>query len=195
MSDYDPFAEEDENTYDPFGGEYDPFAGDDQEYSTGRQSVVSFFEGATSWGTEADALLRSVGSDMTYDEALAETQKRQSAFRDDNEALATATEWGGVVAGFVVPGGIFAKSGQAVSKARQIATATAEGAAMGALYQVGAEDLETGERGFATGAVLGGGVGYLAVSSSSRTLTNFRRWRMSYVTSPAVAPTSGETRA
>ena len=135
---------------------------EDVEYSTGRQSVVSFFEGAIGLGTEADALFRSFGSDMTYEEALAETQKRQSAFREDNEALATATEWGGIAAGFLVPGGVLAKSGQAVSKTRQIAMAAGEGAAMGAAYQYGAEDLETGERGFATGAVLGGAVGGLA---------------------------------
>ena len=135
---------------------------EEQEYSTGRQSVVSFVEGAIGLGTEADAFFRSVGTDMTYDEALKETQKRQSAFRDDNEALATATEWGGVVAGFVVPGGIFAKSGQAVSKARQIGTATAEGAAMGAAYQYGAEDLETGERDFGLGLAIGGGLGHIA---------------------------------
>jgi hypothetical protein len=161
MSDYDPFAEENE-TYDPFGGEYDPFAEDDQEYSTGRQAVVSFFEGAVGLGTEADALLRSMSNGMTYEEALAETQKRQSAFREDNEALATATEWGGIAAGFLVPGGVLAKSGQAISKGRQVALAAGEGAAMGAAYQYAAEDLETGERGFATGAVLGAGIGGLA---------------------------------
>ena len=63
------------------------------------------------------------------------------------------------MAGFVVPGGIFAKSGQAVSKARQIGMATAEGAAMGAAYQYGAEDLETGERDFGLGLAIGGGLG------------------------------------
>lgn len=132
------------------------------EYSTGRQSVVSFFEGAVGLGTEADALLRSMSDGMTYEEALAETQKRQSAFREENEALAAATEWGGIAAGFLVPGGVFAKAGQAVSKGRQVATAAAEGAAMGAAYQYAAEDLETGERGYATGAILGGAVGGLA---------------------------------
>ena len=132
------------------------------EYSTGRQSVVSFFEGAVGLGTEADALLRSMSDGMTYEEALAETQKRQSAFREDNEALASATEWGGIAAGFLVPGSVFAKAGQAVSKGRQITTAAAEGAAMGAAYQYAAEDMETGERGFATGAALGGAVGGLA---------------------------------
>ena len=99
---------------------------------------------------------------MTYAEALAETQKRQLAFREENEALATATEWGGIAAGFLVPGGVLAKSGQAISKGRQIALAAGEGAAMGAAYQYGAEDLETGERGFATGAALGAGIGGLA---------------------------------
>ena len=138
MTDYDPFAEEDKNTYDPFGGEYDPFADGEQEYSTGRQSVVSFFEGALGVGTEADAFFRSVGTDMTYDEALEETQKRQSAFREENEALATATEWGGIAAGFLVPGGVLAKSGQAISKGRQVALAAGEGAVMGAAYQYGA---------------------------------------------------------
>jgi hypothetical protein len=160
MSDYDPFAEG--GTYDPFAGDYDPFADDDQEYSTGRQSVVSFFEGAIGLGTEVDALFRSAGSDMSYSEALKETQRRQSAFRDDNEALATATEWGGVLAGFVVPGGIFAKTGQAMSKGRQMAIATAEGAAMGAGYQFAAEDVETGDRGVMLGAALGGGLGLAA---------------------------------
>lgn len=160
---YDPFADEDDKAtaYDPFADEYDPFA-DEQEYSTARQSAVSFFEGAIGLGTEADALFRSVGSDMTYEEALAETQKRQSAFREENEALASATEWGGIAAGFLVPGGVLAKSGQAISKGRQVALAAGEGAAMGAAYQYGAEDLETGERGFATGAALGGAVGGLA---------------------------------
>ena len=138
------------------------FDEEEKEYSTGRQSVVSFFEGAVGLGTEADALFRSLGSDMSYSEALEETQKRQSAFRDDNEALATATEWGGVLAGFVVPGGIFAKTGQAMSKGRQIGIATAEGAAMGAGYQFAAEDVETGERGVVLGAALGGGLGAVA---------------------------------
>ena len=116
------------------------------EYSTGRQSVVSFFEGALGIGTEADALFRSIGSDMSYEEALAETQKRQRAFREDNDALATATEWGGIAAGFLVPGGVLAKSGQAVSKARQVGMAAGEGAAFGAFYGGMTEDLETGER-------------------------------------------------
>jgi len=148
---------------------------EEQEYSTGRQSVVSFFEGAIGAGTEADAFLRSVGTDMTYYEALKETQKRQSAFRDDNEALATATEWGGIAAGFVVPGGIFAKSGQAVSKARQIATATAEGAAMGAGYQLAAEDLETGERDFGLGLAIGGGLGHIAGRYAMKTADEIQK--------------------
>lgn len=132
------------------------------EYSTGRQSVVSFLEGAVGLGTELDAFMRSVGDDMTYAEALAETQKRQKAFREENESLATATEWGGIAAGFLVPGGVLAKSGQAISKGAQIGLAATEGALMGAAYQYGAEDLETGERGFATGAALGAGIGGLA---------------------------------
>jgi len=132
------------------------------EYSTGRQSVVSFFEGALGVGTEADALFRSIGSDMSYEEALAETQKRQRAFREDNDALATATEWGGIAAGFLVPGGVLAKSGQAVSKARQVGLAAGEGAAFGAFYGGMTEDLETGERDPLTGALVGGAIGGIA---------------------------------
>lgn len=154
-----PFLEDDN----PFLSSSNPFLEDDEpEYSTGRQSVVSFFEGAIGLGTEADALFRAAGSDMSYSEALEETQRRQAAFREDNEALAAATEWGGVAAGFIVPGGIFAKTGQAMSKGKQIAIATAEGAAMGAGYQFAAEDVETGERGVALGAALGGGLGFVA---------------------------------
>ena len=172
MSVWDEYDEKDKtgSIWDEYGEKEE-----DPEYSTGRQSVVSFFEGAIGLGTEADAFLRSVGDDMTYAEALAETQKRQSKFREDNEALATATEWGGIVAGFVVPGGIFAKSGQAVSKARQVATASAEGAAMGAAYQLGAEDLETGERGFALGAGIGGALGGIAGRYAMKTADEIQK--------------------
>ena len=135
---------------------------EDVEYSTARQSVSTFFEGAIGLGTEADALLRMMSDGMSYDEALKESQKRMSAFKEDNEALATAAEWGGIAAGFLVPGGVLAKSGQAVSKARQVGMAAAEGAAMGAAYQYAAEDIETGERGFMTGAALGGTLGGVA---------------------------------
>ena len=84
---------------------------------------MSFLEGAVGLGTELDAVFRSFEEGGSFAESLAETQKRQKAFREDNEALATATEWGGIAAGFLVPGGVLAKSGQAISKGAQVALA------------------------------------------------------------------------
>ena len=157
-----PFLDDEPKSTNPFLSERgNPFL-EDEDYSVGRQSIVSFVEGATGLGTEADALYRMIDEDISFTEALESTQRKQKQFKEENETLASVTSWGGVAAGFLVPGGFLAKSGQAVSKTRQVATAAAEGAVMGGLYQYAAEDLETGERGYGMGAVLGGTMGGLA---------------------------------
>lgn len=152
---------------------------EDVEYSTARQSVVSFFEGATSFGTEADAFLRSVGdSDVTYAEALAETQKRQLQFREDNPELASATEWAGIGASFFVPGGALVKGGQALSKAStatRVGVGMATGGATGAVYQAGAEDLETGERDFGVGLAIGAVTGGIATKVFTKSADEIQR--------------------
>ena len=127
-----------------------------------REGLATFLEGATGLGTEVDAIYRAMSEGLSYSEALEKTQSQVLQFQEDNAALSSALEWGGVAAGFLIPGGILAKSGQAISKTKQIGLAAAEGAAMGALYGAAAEDLETGERNTVTGMVAGGALGGLA---------------------------------
>lgn len=127
-----------------------------------REGLATFLEGATGLGTEVDAVYRAMSEGLSYSEALKKTQGQVKQFQEDNEALSGALEWGGIAAGFLIPGGILAKSGQAISKTKQIGLAAAEGAAMGALYGAAAEDLETGERNTVTGMVAGGALGGLA---------------------------------
>lgn len=162
----------------PNWGDDAPVEEEDVEYSTARQSVVSFFEGGLSIGTEADAFFRSIGSDMTYDEALKETQKRQAAFREENPELAATTEWAGIGASFFVPGGALAQGGKLLAKAStatRVGAGAAGGAATGALYQYGAEDVETGERSYGAGLAIGAITGGIATKVFTKSADEIQR--------------------
>ena len=121
----------------------------------------SFLEGATGLGTEVDAVYRAMSEGLSYSEALKKTQSQVKQFQEDNEALSGALEWGGIAAGFLIPGGILAKSGQAISKTSK-SVRGGRGCGNGPLYGAAAEDLETGERNTVTGMIAGGVLGGLA---------------------------------
>jgi len=135
----------------------------EEDYSDFRAGLTTFVEGAVGAGDELDALLRRVSGDAdSWDEAISASRADMAAFKEDNKNLATALEWGGMAAGFLIPGAAVAKTGQALSKAQQAARLAKVGAAEGAAYGFLAGEGEGRVTSAALGAGLGGGLGYLS---------------------------------
>jgi len=139
------------------------------DYNGVRTGIATFLEGAVGAGDELDALYaRMTGEASNWDEAIKGSRARMASFAEDNENLSTALEWGGMAAGFLIPGAGIAKTGQALTKAQQAARLAGYGAAEGAAYGFLSGEGEEGRlQGAALGAGLGAGGGYL----SSRLLT------------------------
>jgi len=133
------------------------------EYDGFRTGLATFLEGAIGAGDELDALLSRLSGDASsWDEAIEGSRARMASFAEDNENLSSALEWGGMAAGFLIPGGAVVKTGQALTKAQQAARLAKVGAAEGAAYGfLGGEGEEGRLQGAALGAGLGAGGGYL----------------------------------
>jgi hypothetical protein len=170
---------------------------DDVEYGGVREGLATFLEGAVGAGDELDALYsRLTGEADSWDEAISGSRKRMGAFAKDNENLATALDWGGMAAGFIIPGAAVAKTGQALSKAQQAKRMMTIGAAEGAVYGgLSGEGTEGRLQGVAMGIGAGAAGGFL----SSRLLAkNARSLRLTQTKQPTrylVAVTSGVRKA
>ena len=82
--------------------------------------IATFLEGATGLGTEVDAIYRAMSDLLSGTLWLLRKRKvTVLQFDEDNAALSSALEWGGVAAGFLIPGGILAKIRVYCDKLRQ----------------------------------------------------------------------------
>jgi len=137
---------------------------DDVEYGGFREGLATFIEGAVGAGDELDALYsRLSGESKTWDEAIGGSRARMKAFAEDNENLSTALDWGGMAAGFLIPGAAVAKTGTALSKAQQAKRLMTLGAAEGAVYGgLSGEGTEGRLQGVAMGVGAGAAGGYLS---------------------------------
>ncbi len=137
---------------------------DEVEYGGFREGLATFLEGAVGAGDELDALYsRLTGEADSWDEAISGSRKRMGAFAEDNENLSTALDWGGMAAGFLIPGAAVAKTGTALSKAQQAKRLMGYGAAEGAVYGgLSGEGTEGRLQGVAMGVGAGAAGGYLS---------------------------------
>lgn len=133
---------------------------EEEEYSAARGGVTTFLEGALGIGDELDAVARMLSEGDSWDDAIDASRKNAKKFSKKNENLSSALEWGGFVAGFLVPGAAVAKTGTALSKAQQVKRLAGLGAAEGAAYgALSGEETEGRLQGAALGGALGGGIG------------------------------------
>jgi hypothetical protein len=133
---------------------YDP-----NEERSGWQEGLQYAEGLAGqvaqgltlgWSDELAAKLRSITSDETYEEALADEQGNIERFREQNPGLSLSAE---IAGGFAPPARLLSLGGKAINTGRAITS----GVVGGGLYGAGAS--EEGDR--LTGATVGAGVGGL----------------------------------
>ena len=149
-----------------------------QEYGPGR----AFLQGLTmNWSDEAEAKLRSMMGEGSYDENLAELAAAKQAFEAQYPNLALGSEIAGMVPGMLVPGMAAARAPKIAAMAARagvIPTSIAAGAASGAVTGAGAADpgSRMGEAisGGLTSAGLGAGLG-LGVKGYQRGKEMLRR--------------------
>jgi hypothetical protein len=127
---------------------------------TGRQRAVgtarAAAQGATfGLGEEAEALVRSLSPERTYQEEVSRIRGEMGAFREAYPKTAMGAEF---VGGALVPGAVGFRALQATGKAgRALRTAAGQGAVQGAL--AGAGTTEGGVKERALGAIAGGAAG------------------------------------
>ena len=134
------------------------------EYGGFREGLATFLEGAVGAGDELDALYaRMTGEADSWDEAIDDTRARMKAFAKDNENLATTLDWGGMAAGFLVPGATVVKTAKGLSAAQKTKRGIKYGVGEGAVYGfLSGEETEGRVAGLALGGTVGGVAGVLA---------------------------------